>query len=185
MNSSKLIIPKLCLLIVAQFFTTQSLSEERESERFYVGLGLGVAQVSADFTLIDDSSRAYKAYLGYAFNEHVSVQGLYMSLGDFEAVNPFVADAQRAVANGSGFNASVVLTLPLSERFDLQAKTGVLFWRADANFENIDSSGSDMSFGIGARYRFSPTVSVGIDYEMLDFGGTDAHVGTLAFDFRF
>ena len=127
MNPSKLSIAKLLALVVVPFLASTALCDESETERFYAGLGLGIAQISADVTLIDDSSRAYKGFFGYAFNENVSVQGMFISLGDFEAVNPFVVDAQRAVANGSGLNASIVFTLPASERLDLHAKPACCF----------------------------------------------------------
>ena len=173
------------LLIIAPLMATQSLCAAEDAENFYIGLGVGVAQISEDFILIDDSSTAYKALIGYELNDHVSLEASFVTLDDYEAYNPFVVDTQQAVADGRGLNAAAVLTLPLARHFSLNARVGVLFWNADSESASIESDGSDLSFGLGLNFSVSEVLSIRLDYDALNFGDVDANVGTVALQYRF
>ena len=173
------------LLIVAPWMATQSPCAAEDAENFYIGLGVGVAQISEDFILIDDSSTAYKALIGYELNDHVSLEASFVTLDDYEAYNPFVVDTQQAVADGRGLNAAAVLTMPLTHRFGLSARVGVLFWNADSESATIESNGSDLSFGLGLNFSVNEALSIRLDYDALNFGAVDANVGTVALQYRF
>ena len=173
------------LLFVAAFVATLSPCAAEDAEKFYVGIGVGVAQVSEDVFLVDDSSAAYKALLGYELNAHVSLEASFVALDDYEAYNPFVVDTQEAVADGRGLNAAAVLRLPLGDRFGLNAKVGMLFWDADAEVDGIESSGSDFSFGLGVNFSVNEALGIRLDFDALNFGDVDANVGTVALEYRF
>ncbi len=176
---------RIILLFITPFVASQSLCAAEELEDFYIGLGVGVAQISEDVILFDDSSTAFKALAGYQLNEHVSLEGSFVTLDDYEAYNPFVIDTQRAVADGRGFNAVAVLTMPLTDRFDLRARGGVLFWKADTELASIESSGNDLSFGLGVSFRVNETLGIRLDYDALNFGDVEANVATAVFEYRF
>ena len=131
------------LLFITPFVTSQSLCATEDAKNYFVGLGIGVAQISEDAILVDDSSTAYKALFGYALNEYVSLETSFVTLDDYEAFNPFVVDSQQAVADGRGVNVAAVLKIPLTDRFDLSARVGVFFWRAESELANI-SVGNDL-----------------------------------------
>lgn len=173
------------VLLVAPFVTTQPVCADEDAKRFYIGVGVGVAQISEDAILVDDSSAAYKALFGYELNEQISLEASLLALDDYEAYNPFVVDTQRAVADGRGLNVATVLKLPLADRFDLRAKVGVLFWNADSELATIESSGSDLSFGLGVNFRVNKALGIRLDFDALNFGNVDANVGTATLEYRF
>lgn len=178
------IVRDLSLLLL--LFTATRLSCAAEAdEGFYVGIGIGVAHISEDATLVDDSSTAYKALFGYQLNKHASLEASFVVLDDYEAYSLFVDDAQRAVANGQGLNAAAVFRVPIADRFEINARIGMLFWNADSNLESIESSGSDLSFGLGVVFRFNESLGIRLDLDALNFGDVTANVGTATLEYRF
>jgi len=176
---------RIVVLLIAPFVSTQSPCAAEVLDNAYIGLGIGVAQISEDLILVDDSSVAYKAVLGYELSENVSLEASFVTLDDYEAFSPFVVDTQRSVADGRGLNVTAVLRMPLADSFDLNAKIGVLFWNTDSELASIESSGSDLSFGLGANFRVSEALGIRIDFDALNFGGVDANVGSVALQYRF
>ena len=83
----------LALLLVT---ATRTSWAAEDAESFYVGIGIGVAHISEDATLVDDSSTAYKALFGYELNEYVSLEASFVALDDYEAYSPFVDDTYFA-----------------------------------------------------------------------------------------
>lgn len=156
--------------------------EEYSAGRFYVGAGIGIANVSDDAVFIDDSSTGYKALAGFHFTDNLSFEGTALLLDDFLATDSFSTDSLRAVAGGSGINTAVVLRWSVTTRVNVMARAGVLFWKADGD---VDQSGNDMSFGMGIGIRLTDALSARADYDALQFGNIDVAVGTLTLEYRF
>lgn len=173
------------MLFIAILAAPTSLCAAESAGNFYAGLGVGVAQVSDDVFLFDDSSTAFKVLAGYQINEHLSFEGSFVTLDDYESYYPFVFGTQHAVADGRGFSGVAVVTMPLTERFDLRARGGILFWKADTDVASIESSGNDLSFGLGVNFRVNETLGIRLDYDALKFGDVEANVATAAFEYRF
>ena len=173
------------MLLAATLLPAQTLCAAENAENFYVGLGVGVVQVTEDVFLVDDSGAAYKAMLGYEFNENVRFEASFVALDDYEAFNPFVVDSQRAVANGRGLNVAAVLRMPLADRLELSARIGMLFWNSDSDSASNESSGNDMSFGLGASFDVNDALGIRLDFDALNFGDVDANVVSAALEYRF
>lgn len=166
-------------------FTAAGRCDETPGSRFSLGVGIGAGNVSDDTVFIEDNSAAYKALFGYHVNEVFSVEGTAIALDDFVAINPFVADPQRVVANASGINASAVLRWPIAGRVDAMARAGVLFWQADTSFGQIEESGSDLSFGIGFAVRLTDALSLRAEYDAFEISNVDVAVATASLVYRF
>ena len=184
MNINKIPTLRLTLLLIASL-AVQSSHAAEDADKFFIGLGFGVAQISEDDNLFDDSSTAYKALFGYALNEHVSFEGSFVTLDDYEAFSPFVVDTQRAVADGSGFNVATAFGVPVTDRLTIRARIGVLLWSTYSDLADLESSGADLSFGAGINFRVNDGLGIRLDVDAFNFGDVDANVGTAAFEYRF
>ncbi len=173
------------LLLLFLVTATRTSWATEDAESFYVGIGIGLAQISADATLVDDSSTAYKALIGYELNEYVSLEASFVALDDYEAYSPFVDNTQQAVADGQGWNAAAVLRMPLGDRFGVSARIGILLWNVDSDLASIESSGTDLSFGLGVIFRINESLGIRLDLDALNFGDVDAKVGTATLEYRF
>ena len=158
---------------------------DEDPGRFYVGAGLGIADASKDEILTDGNGTALKALVGYRFNSSFSVEGTVIAFDDFKAANPLVPHAHRAFADGSGFNASAVLLVPVSERVSITGRAGVLFWPTGSDLGYIDDSGTDASFGVGVIVRLTDALDLRADYELLTFGDTDVTTATASLVYSF
>ena len=160
-------------------------SNEADGRSFYLGVGIGGARVSEDFVLIDDSSMAYKIFAGYEVNNFLAFEASLMRLDSIYTYYPLNTPTQQAVADGHGINAAAVLSVPISDRFQINGRAGYLYWSADASDADLDDGGADLSTGFGIEYRFNDALSVKVDYDVFKFGKLDTSVGTLSLSYRF
>lgn len=129
---------------------------------FYIGGSLGRSSLdvdnvedidTADFE-IDDDDNAYKVLLGFNFGIipllDLAVEAAYRDFGEFEGRTSLgVATAEADAVDVFGV---VALTFgPLA----VFGKAGIVDWDVDTVVEdgNIDRSGSDPAYGIGARFQ--------------------------------
>lgn len=173
------------MFFIAMSVLPEPLYADETDEGIYIGLGVGVAQISEDVIFFNDNSTAFKVLAGYQLNEYVSLEGSYVTLDDYHAYYPFTVDTRHAVANGRGLIAAAVLTMPLNQRFDLRTRGGVLFWKADTDLASMDSSGNDLSFGLGLSFSVNDALGIRIDFDVLSFGDVEANVATAVFEYRF
>lgn len=89
-----------------------------------------------------------KLLIGYSFNQNIAVEAGYLTFGS--------ADFREGFINGSvevkGFNASLVLSAPLSPELSVHGKVGYFDGKGNGNVAgyNISGRGSDPSYGLGA-----------------------------------
>lgn len=159
--------------------------EVTSSDSFYVGVGLGAAQISEDTVLINDSSTAYKVFAGYSLNDYVGFEASYTMLDSVYEYYPFASALQTSVADGNSFNASAIVTVPVSERFRVNGKAGLASWSADSNDSGLEDSGTDAAIGFGLEYRARSAVSVRLDFDFSRFGDADVYIGSVSLGYRF
>ena len=127
---------------------------------FYAGGGLG--DVSVEEGSFDESDTAVKAFVGFNFGLipliDVAVEAAYMELG-----SPGNVDV-------SGLNASGLVGLNFGP-LGIFAKTGFMDW------EIGNDSGTDTSYGVGAKFQFS-SLAVRAEYETVDADGADINITT-------
>lgn len=99
---------------------------------------------------------------GYGFNQYFGVELEYIDGGTIEEGG--------AELDVSGFVASVMGTYPLTERFDVYAKLGMLFWDVDFDIfgDSGSDSGEDFAWGVGAGYDFTDNFGGRVEYQAFD-----------------
>jgi OOP family OmpA-OmpF porin len=154
---------------------------------FYAGGSIGQTTASDGCSGIivpgitcNDSDTAWRILGGYRINPNFSVELGYQDLG-------------KVRATGFGVNGEVtanvwelvaVGTLPLRNRFSIYGKLGGYRGdtelRSNAGFSGSDTN-TDLTFGIGGRYDFTPQVAFRAEYQTYQSVGGDT-VGTSDFD---
>ena len=172
----------------------------------------GIAGVSINASL-DDKDTGWKLFGGYRFNEYLGLEAGYTNLGrvrlDLDATTTIpslsaspVTLTSAATVKVDGFTVNGLVSYPVYDFFDVFAKGGVFFWSADtrasatvtglgaplsATFSDSES-GTDLMFGVGARYRFNDYVTVRAEWERynnLSSDNTDVDLFSAGLQFEF
>ena len=88
---------------------------------FHVGASIGGASISDDRFFIRDSSRVYKLYGAYQFNDYFVAEAAFIDFDDVTEAIVINTASQRAVADGYGFGVVGMAQFPVG-RFALTAK---------------------------------------------------------------
>jgi len=172
-----------------------------QDQNFYAGLVIGrssadVTEISrqdilgSGFTSLNSfqngsskSDTAWKLYGGYRFNPNIAAEFFYATLGKFSRN----ADGSGATASSSsvnfslnselkitGFGVAALLGAPLSDRWDVFAKPGLLYWDAkrtstvvvgSSQSASVSKSGTSPSLGVGTSYAFTDKLSARLEWE--------------------
>lgn len=134
----------------------------------------------------DQTGTSYGLNAGAYFNNYL---GLEIGMNDF-------GDATRGggTTQAYGFNVSLIGKLPLNQSFNLLAKLGTTYGRTEvtsrpgSGITAGKDDGFGVSYGIGAEYLFTPSISAVVQYDehWLKFVGTDRErVGTASVGLRY
>ncbi len=156
----------------------------------YVGFNVGRTDYSlGNGTGIfgsDKSDTSYGLNAGAYFNNY---WGLEIGINDF-------GDAARGggTTQAYGFNVSLIGKFPLNQNFNLLGKVGTTYGRTEVSSRpgsGITAGKDDgfgVSYGLGAEYVFTPSVSAVLQYDehYMKFIGSDRErVGTASFGLRY
>lgn len=143
----------------------------------YIGFNAGKSDFSvgggSGLFSSEKKDTAYNIYGGTYFNPNF---GLEAGFTDFGKIN-----RGGGTTKANGINLSLVGKLPLSQSFNLLGKVGTTYARTDVS-SSVGSgiaggkeSGFGLSYGVGAEYFFTPTVSGVVQYDEhnMKFAGTD------------
>nr|WP_279545439.1 outer membrane beta-barrel protein [Pseudoteredinibacter isoporae] len=166
----------------------------------------GVEQELSDLGLTGsvktrESDTAAKIFAGYQIVDNLAVELAYIDLGrltaDTTVTFPFPGEINTQT-DVTGFNFSLIGGLNLSEAFRVNARVGIFSWETEfinqVNFPSSnartarDYSGEDFSFGVGASYQLTDTLSVRLDWERLsaeDLESRDFDLTTVGLEMRF
>lgn len=157
--------------------------------RWYVEGKLGQASVEADFGprflgwTVDATDTAAAVEVGYLLHRYLGVQAGYRDLGRYEGLPvPCPLDQEcplalvlliPADAEITGVSLAAVPRWPVSDRFSVFGKLGVLDWDADFSprLEDLPLtgySGRDLLAGVGAKYTFPRGFGLLLEYETTD-----------------
>jgi OOP family OmpA-OmpF porin len=149
--------------------------------QFYAGGGLGwsdykAGNASNDISsgTVDGEDTGFKLFGGYQFNRNFGFELAYLDLGKAS----YTGDLGGAPVTGgslenTGFNFSVVGTLPLTQNFDLFGKLGAYLWETKARdvtggvAGSRKDDGTDVSLGVGVAYNFTPQLALRGEWEKL------------------
>ena len=146
---------------------------------FYVGGAIGSAELDDRFDDVefDSTSTAFRLFAGWRFNEHIAVEIGYLDFGDFDQDFDILGNIVPASVSANGFTAGVNGSIPISERFSLAGRAGMLFWNGTATLSGIlQASPDDVNpfFGAGARYQITDRFAVTADFTHYDLEDTDS-----------
>jgi len=141
--------------------------------------GLGLSQ--------DDSGNAYKIYAGGFFHRNVGVELGYLNAG--------TAHRLGGDTKAHGFNLSLVGRAPLGEQFDVFGKIGTTYGRtrtsglAATGVSLGKEDGFGLSYGLGARWAFTPQWAAVVEWERHKFkfsdGDDSVNLTTVGLQYRF
>jgi opacity protein-like surface antigen len=156
------------ILFITAVFPVTVLSQ------WYVGTTGGQWELDEDGW---DNAAIFSGRGGYKFNDYLSIEGSYVHFAESEFEN----DYAYATLRGGLWDAGLVGTIPLSDRFELFGKIGYGFWAADVNDYgfNSDDTGDSWNYGGGFQINFSKNWSMLAGYQRYEF---DVDFGDLKAD---
>jgi len=167
---------------------------------FYVGVGIGQVNVEDDLIGFDDGDTGFKLFGGYALNEILAVEVSYIDGGTAEDsttfFDPFRGFGTLSLeADTSVVNLSVLGDLVLTEQFSLFGRVGYAFIDTDVDLtarfaaSTLSASDSDstdeISYGVGAVFRFNERFEARAEYEGFDVSDGELNSITASALFRF
>ncbi|WP_135075408.1 outer membrane beta-barrel protein [Terasakiella sp. SH-1] len=147
---------------------------------FYVGGGLAVADF--DGRICDesdagcenqnpeneaqDTEMTWQGFFGYQYNSYLAVEAGYRDLGQYMVYEDYPLDTIDLTM----WNADLVGTLPVTERFALLGKAGLVKYsmtRTDMDQSNrrYKDNGYSYSVGLGASYQIDNQFSLRANYD--------------------
>lgn len=155
----------------------------------YVGLSAGRSNydLRTGGLPYDDSDNGFKIYTGGFFHPNLGVEFGYLNAGKARRLG---GDTEA-----HGFNLSLVGRAPLSEQFDIFGKVGTTYGRTRTSgvegtgVRTGREDGFGLSYGLGARWAFSPQWAAVVEWERHNFrfaDGTDpVKMTTVGVQYRF
>lgn len=139
---------------------------------FYIGGGLGDANVETRDIGFDENDSAWKAFGGYIVDMPVidfGVEAAFVELGNPSGT--VLGEAYDMDVSAISAFGMVGLDYGL---FGMFAKAGIVSWDADISIAGLQGSdsGSDSAYGLGFRLTFS-SVEVRTEYEVFDIADID------------
>jgi OOP family OmpA-OmpF porin len=142
----------------------------------YVGASAGSTSLDAqDFSFsVDDSDTGYKAFVGVNILKFFGVEFAYVDLGAPEGTSGM----STVTVDAKGWNLSLLGRIPLW-KFEIYGKAGLLAWDSDASFSDpmipaVSDDGSDLSYGVGAKFKFTDHFAIRAEWETFDVEDVDS-----------
>lgn len=179
------------ILMIAVFGLFFASSASAGESRWYLAGKVGQARVTADFGQpftgwsVRDEDRAASIEVGYMIFPYLAVEGGYHDLGRHSGNTQPCRDEVCPLAQTiplifapveaeiTGRSLSAVPRWPVTDRFSLYGKVGVIDWDADLSprffGERQGFSGGDLLAGVGAQYVFAKGFGVLVEYEDAEF----------------
>lgn len=168
----KLLVGSLIL-----FFGSLSISATAGETGPYIGISAGSAWISDDEALenysdYEDSGTALKLAVGGRVNDYFAIEGSLNGAAGFE-----LGPVDMTV---SSFDIGILVGSWLTERFRIDGKVGVAFWKASyeadtyyyGSFEE-EESGHDLVYGIEGLVMLSDHFGLTAAYETIPTDGVD------------
>jgi len=125
---------------------------------YYFGGSIGPAEGASycsGATQCEDKDTAWKIFGGYKFTDKLSAEGSYVTLGDFHK-NGENSDVSVIAAHG-------VASMPVTEKFEVFGKLGVMRWSSDNTDGGQDGFG--VAYGVGAKMHMNETTNLRAEWE--------------------
>jgi len=142
----------------------------------------------------DDDANAWGGFVGYRAFRYAAVELAYAHLGTLHEYQPevrgtnFILPAVESDLESSGPQLSALAILPLSERWELYLRGGVLFvdqkvTHASSITRDATTYGSDdLLFGAGVQFDVASHWTMRLDFQRYDDVGEDDWIGEADID---
>ena len=150
----------------------------------YLGATIGQSKFKdgcGGFGDCDDEDTAWRIFGGYQFNRYFAAELGYHDLGE--------ASASAGASEGTAWEILGVASYPFTNQFSVYGKLGG--YRGDLEGPGGDESNTDLTYGVGLRYDFTPKVGVRGEWQRYsELGGgnvveTDVDVLSVGILYRF
>lgn len=150
---------------------------------FYIGGSVGKSGVEYDRgfnnleTNFDADSTGWKAVAGWRFVDWLAIEANYIDFGKSD--DRFAGG--RVDTDITGVSLAAVAFVPVGP-VDLFARVGAVKWDVDFDINNDDEGlpdvsasddGTDLTYGVGAQFRFGNNFALRAEYERFDVDGPD------------
>ncbi len=202
----------LLLISLGAFGSTSTLAQN--ADHFYGGLGVGEATSKIDYNLMtsnltgvapsnvssNQQDASYKIFGGYQFNPYYGIEVGYFNFGAFNFASNSINPARTLNGNVKieGANLTIVGTLPITDRFSLQGRGGLIDARTTDRFSytgpgalsnsNPRATQNNYSAGFGFSYKISQSITARAELERFrinDGLGNNANVNLAAISLVF
>ena len=180
--------------------SSASMAQQKPESGWYVGgsIGQSEAQDLCDgISGCDDTDTAWKIFGGYHVNRNFAIEGGYTDLGKstINATGP--GGNLNATIEATAFELVGLGSLPLGNQFSVFGKIGLYRGEVEARGSGVvlgapvnlseDDSGTDLTFGFGARLDITRNFGVRGEWQRYsDMGGDiDIDVLSVGVVFRF
>lgn len=161
---------------VSAVYTTTSFSETKN-------------ETENDPKAFSEGSTSFGLRLGYKFNNYVALELGHHQYG--ESTDNYVDDFGDTIndkVDSSSTSVGIKGMLPLTDELSLFARAGMAKWNFKASSTDssipdeqeapVKENGNDIYYGAGVEYRFTDTISLGIEYSVLNMGWELSESGT-------
>ena len=182
-------------LLTAVTVLTSMLSTSVSADPYF-GLGIGSANYKVDLSKLggpdfEDNGTATKLYGGYSFNKYFAAEAAYYNFAEASVgaveTSPGSGNFDSASADMKGFSGYAVGMYPVTKKFNVMAKLGVLRWDADISFnkQSASNSGTDLAYALAASYGFTKELLVTAEWESFDSDNPEVSMLSVGFKFIF
>ncbi len=155
----------------------------------YVGGSAGSTSLDAQIYSVsfNESDTGYKGFVGVNILKFFAVELAYVDFGALETTDSMM---NTIAVDSTGWDLSLMGRIPLW-KFELFAKAGLVAWDSDASISDpmipgVSDSGSDLAYGIGAKFKFTDHFYIRAEWETFDVEGLDTlDMTSLGIEFTF
>lgn len=124
------------------------------------------------------ADNAYRLSAGYQFTSNLKAEFNYLDLSRPTLTTNALGLPVSQAGKGKGLQVAGTASLPVTEKFGLYGRLGAFHSNLESSCANslltcaAAERGTDVNYGLGMRYDFTKTVSVGGEWERFHrFGG--------------
>jgi len=143
---------------------------ELETERnWYAGVGVGGSVYADACNGAEDSDVAGRVYVGYQFNDYLSVEGGYHDLGAIDSMVGNCSSPASVDPSVDGLSVSVLGRVPVSEKVSVIGRAGAMFWNMDVDASSsapaVSDDGVSPLAGVGMGIAVAERIEWRVEYD--------------------
>ncbi len=148
-------------------------------------ISLGVPSCSEDL-----KDTGWKLAVGNQFNTNAAVEFGYADLGEAKISLSGPGGSATCKGGTTAFTAGIAGSLPATKELSFTGRVGLARWDLDGSCSGVVSlsysdSGTDLTFGVGARYDITKTVGLRGEWERFDVDDADLNLLSFGLIFMF